>query len=261
MKKIVYLLGLLLVFASCSNNDDNGNDPVDDGPEDVTYRATLTFTQNWGGTEVTNQDYNSTVFTNDIGNELQITRLRYLISRVVLINADGQQFPLVDYQLVDLGNPNTNIVQPPIEIPAGAYRVAFVYGFNEEDNVSGQYSDLNTVLWNWPEDLGGGYHFMQLDGNYDVNNDPKPFNYHNGTARQSPGNFVANHVTFDSPQLTAVGTDVRVEITMDISEWFKDPNQWDLELLNTDLMGNFDAQRLMNANAGSVFSVRFVIDE
>lgn len=261
MKKIVLLLSLLFVAVSCSNNDDDGNDPVDDGPAEVNYRATLTFTQNWGGTEVTNQDYNSTVFTNDFGTELQITRLRYLVSRVELINANNERFPLTDYQLIDLGNPNTNVVLPPIEIPAGAYRVAFVYGFNEEDNVSNQYSDLNTVLWNWPEDLGGGYHFLQMDGNYNVNSDPLPFNYHNGTARQSEGNFVANHVVFDFPQLTAVGTDVEVEIAMDLSEWFKDPNQWNLNEWNTDLMGNFDAQRDMNANSGSVFSVRFVVDE
>lgn len=260
MKKAILFLSLLVLITSCGS-DDSSNAPIDDDDQATLFRATLTFTQNWAGTEVTNQDYGTTVFTNENGEELTISRLRYLISRVVLINSNGQQFPLADYQLIDLGNPATNTFLPPVDIPAGGYKVVFTYGFNEEDNVSGQYSDLNTVLWNWPEELGGGYHFMQLDGNYNVNADPNPYNFHNGTARQEPGVFVANHVVFDDPQLTAVGSDVLINIDMDISQWFKDPNLWDLNEMDVDLMGNYDAQIMMNQNAQSVFKAEILVDE
>ncbi len=260
MKKVILLMSMLVLITSCGNDDSSNTPPTDDDPAEM-FRATLTFTQNWGGTEVTNQDYGKTVFTNENGEQMTITRLRYLISRVVLINSQGQQFPLADYQLIDLGNPATNTFLPPIDIPAGGYRVAFVYGFNEQDNVSGQYSDLNTVLWNWPEDLGGGYHFMQLDGNYNVDADPSPYNFHNGTAREEPGVFIPNHVTFDNPQLTAVATDVIINIDMDISQWFKDPNLWDLNQMDVELMGNYDAQIMMNQNAQSVFTTQILVDE
>ena len=36
---------------------------------------------------------------------------------------------------------------------------------------------------------------------------------------------------------------------MNIAEWFKTPNTWDLNALNNMLMPNFDAQILMFENA------------
>jgi hypothetical protein len=42
---------------------------------------------------------------------------------------------------------------------------------------------------------------------------------------------------------------------MNIAEWFKNPNTWDLNVLNTVLMPNFDAQILMHQNGKSVFSL------
>ena len=46
-----------------------------------------------------------------------------------------------------------------------------------------------------------------------------------------------------------------VEIKMNISEWFKNPNTWNLNILNTVLMPNFNAQLLMSENGKSVFSL------
>ncbi|MFT5213793.1 MAG: hypothetical protein ACI9WV_001517, partial [Patiriisocius sp.] len=47
-----------------------------------------------------------------------------------------------------------------------------------------------------------------------------------------------------------------VEIKMNLAEWFKNPNTWNLNELNTILMPNFEAQQMMNANGKSVFSLR-----
>jgi hypothetical protein len=46
-----------------------------------------------------------------------------------------------------------------------------------------------------------------------------------------------------------------IEIKMNIAEWFKNPNIWNLNELNTVLMPNFEAQKLMSANGKSVFSL------
>ena len=42
---------------------------------------------------------------------------------------------------------------------------------------------------------------------------------------------------------------------MNIAEWFKNPNIWDLNQRNTVLMPNFEAQLLMSQNGKSVFSL------
>jgi hypothetical protein len=42
---------------------------------------------------------------------------------------------------------------------------------------------------------------------------------------------------------------------MDVSEWFKNPNTWDLNEYDVNLMGNYDVQLLMNQNGSSVFDL------
>ena len=42
---------------------------------------------------------------------------------------------------------------------------------------------------------------------------------------------------------------------MNLAEWFKNPNTWDLNAMSTMLMGNYNAQIRMNQNGQSVFSV------
>jgi hypothetical protein len=46
-----------------------------------------------------------------------------------------------------------------------------------------------------------------------------------------------------------------IEISMNIAEWFTNPNTWDLNVLNTVLMPNFDAQKQMSANGKTVFGL------
>ena len=42
---------------------------------------------------------------------------------------------------------------------------------------------------------------------------------------------------------------------MNIAEWFKNPTTWNLNELNTVLMPNFEAQKIMSANGKNVFSL------
>ena len=49
--------------------------------------------------------------------------------------------------------------------------------------------------------------------------------------------------------------DTTVKVKMNIAEWFKNPNTWDLNILNTVLMPNFEAQKLMQENGKTVFSL------
>jgi len=46
-----------------------------------------------------------------------------------------------------------------------------------------------------------------------------------------------------------------MEIKMNIAEWYKNPNTWDLNTLHAPLMPNYNAQKQMNQNGQSVFSI------
>ena len=245
MKKVFLLLLFVAVLASCKSDDDSTSSAL----------VQFQFSQNWDGTAVTASDINNTVYTNENGEELKIARLRYLLSRFQLSSTDGSNTLLNTYQLIDLSDASTMESDSQVTVPEGTYTVSMVYGFNDEDNVDGAYADLNAASWNWPMMLGGGYHFLQFDGMYNVNSsEPKPFNFHNGTARVSEGVFESNFVEIDLGTITIDG-DTTIDIQMNIAEWFKNPNTWNLNELDTPLMPNYEAQIMMHENAQSVFSI------
>ncbi len=273
MKKIVLIIALTFVFTSCTTDDDS-SDPVvilgcmddtsinynpnatnDDG-NCVYPKLTFNFTQNWDGTNFSASDFGDLNYTNAHGELLNILKLRYLISKIILHKSNGETIEFEGFQLIDLAEENTLNFSTDLDVPKGDYSsISFVYGFNEEDNIDGAYPDLNTATWNWPAMLGGGYHFMQFEGNYlDDAGTPQPYGYHNGTARVSDGVFEQNFIEVELPAITITNNAI-VEIKMNLAEWFKNPNIWDLNILNIDLMGNYDAQIMMNENGQNVFSL------
>ena len=247
MKKIALLLIIMIAFVSCSSDDDKAADMV----------ISVTNSQHWDGQSVTIDDFGTTEYTNENGEVLKIQKLRYLISKVILTNSFGDEIEIGDYNLVDLTDSNTLSYAQDIVIPPGNYtKISFVYGFNEEDNVDQAYADLNTASWNWPSMLGGGYHFMQFEGTFTNENTdtPLPYAYHNGTARVSEGVFEQNFITVTVDGLS-IDSNANIDLKMNLAEWFKNPNTWDLNVMGTNLMGNYDAQIMMNENGQSVFTV------
>jgi hypothetical protein len=250
MKKLALLFLISIVAISCKNDDDST-------PIDTTAAITFNFTQNWEGNSVTVADFNNTTFLNAFGNALQISKLRYLVSRISLHKADGSIVDFDEYKLIDLTEPASLTLTPAMMATTGDYTgISFTYGFNENDNTSGTYPDLNAATWNWPEMLGGGYHFMQMEGSYnDTAGAPQPYAYHNGMARVSPDVFEQNYITFNFDQNFTISADATIEIKMDISEWYKNSYLWDLNVYNTDLMMNYAAQKRMKENGPTVFSI------
>lgn len=250
MKKIILLFAVAVVTFGCKSDDDSNNVPTN---ASIAFK----FTQNWEGTAVTPSNFNTGVYVNAAGNFVSISKLRYLISRVVLHKEDGSSVAFDGYKLIDLDDANSLNFNPSTTATTGDYTgISFVYGFNEQDNSSGAYPDLNAANWNWPSVLGGGYHFMQMEGSFDdTNGAPQPYAYHNGTARVSEGVFEQNFISFDFDQNFTITDDATIEIKMDISEWYKNPLTWDLNERSVDLMMDYLAQKDMNRNGKSVFSI------
>ena len=242
MKKIIWFF-VIIAFTSCKDDTDCcvNLEPVN---------VTLKFTHNWDGTPVTASDFNSFNYVTENGESVSMERLRYVVSN---INLGGESKP---YQLVDLGiNSGFEIIFN--NVAQGINNLNFTFGFSDADNIDGVYQDLNTVSFNVPGMLGGGYHYMQFDGKYkDTNNLDANFNYHaiRAVNRSDPNNLIFEDTSFlvDFGSVT-ITNNATIEIKMNIAEWFKNPNTWDLNQLNTVLMPNFEAQKLISANGKSVF--------
>jgi hypothetical protein len=251
MKKILALVFILLLsLNSCSDSNDVILNPQ--------ASTTFTFTHNWDGVPVTNSDFNELNYTNDNGDVLSIERLRYLISDITFRTSSNENLVLRGYNLVDVTNANNLSFTSQTVIPTGSYNVSFTFGFNNEDN-SQNYTDLNSESFNVPDNLGGGYHYMQLDGKFiNSNLDEQGYNYHAIRAVDNPGpNPTFPQDTFIRVNLgvMTITNATEIEVKMNIAEWFKEPNRWDLNEFNQALMPNSAAQIMMYENGQNVFSL------
>lgn len=246
MKKVLMLLGIISLVSACSSDDEKSNNL------DLTFK----LSHNWDDQNLTFEDFGTTSFTNANGDQVSLDRLRYIISNITFYKEDGETTQLLGYQLFDLSDEESLSFTYNANIPEGNYTViSFTFGLDEQFNVSGAYADLNSVSWNWPENLGGGYHFLQMDGTYETPEGAQPFNYHMGTARVSQNMFEANYRTVFLSSNFTLNQNKSIEFKMNVAEWFKNPHTWDLNELNTELMMNYTAQKMMYDNSGTVFSL------
>lgn len=246
MKKLIYFMVLTLILTSCKDEIECCVNPQ---PASVT----LKFTHNWDGVPVTSSDFNTFKFTNKNGEIISIEKLRYLISNINLGNQNK------NHHLINIGE-ETGIELTFSEVALGNNSLRFRFGFADEYNKDAAYNDLNSVNFGVPMMLGGGYHYMQFDGKYkDENNANTNFNYH--TIRAANRN---NSIPWENLPDTSFVVDLgnieitnnaTIEVKMNIAEWFKNPNTWNLNEFNTFLMPNFEAQQLMSANGKTVFSL------
>tara|TARA_B100000795_G_scaffold269632_1_gene259666 strand:+ start:11217 stop:11966 length:750 start_codon:yes stop_codon:yes gene_type:complete len=245
MKKIIGLLCIIISFLSCIDEKDCcvNFEPVN---------VTLKFTQNWDGVPLTSADFNDFKFTTQNGESISINRLRYLLSNISIGNT------IKDYHLINSEESfGSEIILE--QIPQGSTFLKFTFGFADLDNTDGIYQDLNSVSFNVPAMLGGGYHYMQFDGKYKNNsNQDANFNYHTIRAvnKTDSTNLIFQDTSFEVHLgIIEIKDDTSIEIKMNIAEWFKNPNTWNLNELNSVLMPNFEAQKMMSANGTSVFSL------
>lgn len=250
MNRLFVLLCSIMLLTSCSSNDD---------ADTPTVSTTFKFTHHWDGALIRDYNFGPIQYTNANGDVIGFERFRYLISDIVFTKANGEQIELDVYNLVDLTNEVNMEYTPETQIPPGNYtNVSFTFGLDNEDN-SENHLGLNSASFNVPDNLGGGYHYMQFDGKFiNSNMQEQGFNYHAIRAVDNPGaNPTFPQDTFFTVNLGAINVtnDVEIEVQMNIAEWFKSPNLWDLNVYNQMLMPNSTAQIMMYENGQDAFSL------
>lgn len=204
------------------------------------------------------------LYQNAAGNRYEVTEAQYFISNVVLTAADGAQYAVrsdKSAHYVDADLPHTLIWCPEEAFPAGAYTaITFVFGLAPELNVSHSYTDAPENNMSWPATLGGGYHYMKINGRWIAENGlASPFNLHSGRVLTSAGDTIENSFTVTLPLANAVimkEETLEIKLDMDINRWFCSPNLFDFNVYGGSIMQNADAQSVLRSNGQDVFTVR-----
>lgn len=224
------------------------------------YNATINFENLANGMAVelatTSMPYN-----NALNQSFKIIDLRYLISDVTFHQKNGENFTIKGHHYVDAAEPATMIYKPSVKVPEGEYTsISFTFGFAKEDNIPGEYVDLNIKNWNW--DMMGhdlGYHYLQINGSYDSSGVTKGYMTHMGPAmKMDSTQMVVNNdfeARLDSSSIQ-VNNNFDFNIVMNVEQWYTNPYDFDFHQYNVNVMMDYDAQRLLNINGPSVFSFR-----
>ncbi len=213
--------------------------------------------------------YDQTIYTNEAGNEYQVNEIKYFISDVTLHKKDGKKIMINkenDIYYIDSHYPATQKWQVFDAIPTGEYeKVTFTFGINQAKNQSFMYVNPPEVEMVWPEILGGGYHYLMINGKFWDAPYLRPFDFHLGVGQIYPPNshnydsilgFVHNHFEVDLPNSSFTITDgktLNFDIIMQVEEWFRDPNTWDHLVWGNYTMENQDAMQAMKENGHTVF--------
>ena len=213
----------------------------------------------------------SLCYHNEAGNTFMITEIQWFISKMELQDEQGEWISLEHREVddlfpyatdkifyIDTNIPESQTLQMA-SIPVGHYKtLRFTFGLDEEDNLSGLYSDPPESNMFWPEPLGGGYHYMKLNGRFvNANNELVPLNTHLGIGQNADhSEYYQNYFTVEGPIDLDIAENKEnlILLTMIVDNWFRNPNLYDFNVYGSAIMQNQTAQQALKENGQDVFT-------
>lgn len=196
-----------------------------------------------------------TPFTNEAGNAFGITRLVYFLSDLELgLDEVGATGKLPGAHLVDHLDADSRTLRLELPKRARGGTLRFVMGLPPSLNRTGAFPSPPQSQMVWPEELGGGYHHLKLEGRYlEGDGNPAPFKVHSGATGGGDHSF---EVSLDVPELPQSG---ELVVVMNLERWFSGAHPWDLrEKLPPPMhgmMGDAQRQRELQQNGATVFTL------
>ena len=255
MKKTLFILMLLAATAlvSCKKPASYGDLSVG-----IDYSVN-------GGHLITD----SLCYHTEAGNTFMITEIQWFSSRLELQNEQGEWIELTHRETEGNGPTasifyiDTNIPESQTlhlaAIPTGCYtRLRFTFGLDEEDNLTGLFCNPPESNMFWPEPLGGGYHYMKLNGRFvNANDELVPLNTHLGIGQNADHTeFYQNYFAVEGPidLVVAENKESLILLSMVVDNWFRNPNLYDFNVYGSAIMQNQAAQQALKENGQDVFT-------
>jgi len=214
-------------------------------------------------------------YINAAGSVYSITEVKYFVSELTLYKSDGSKQLINQWEeihFVDEDLPDTKTWNVYDKIPIGTYdSITFVFGITEEKNKSFMYVNPPEVNMMWPDILGGGYHYLMINGFWkNTLQQNEPYNFHLGIGQLYAGStistdsivgYVQNYFTVHLPNSSfTIQKDETKEIQfiMNIESWFKTPHIYDHNYWGGAIMQKQLAMQMAKENGWDVFSIGYI---
>lgn len=209
--------------------------------------------------------FDSMCLVNAAHNRYEINEVKFFISDLKLYHHDGSVVSINDHQAVhyyDSNLPETYHWNISDAMAIGEYdSIAFTFGLPPEKNVTGYFVNPPENNMAWPIYLGGGYHYMQINGHWLKGDSVRtPFNLHTGIGQMYEDGditqYIPNHFTVVLSRKAFVireNATTSLTLTMDINQWFTAPHTYNLDEWGGSIMQNQAAQEVLKENGHTVF--------
>jgi len=242
-------IGLAAALAGC------GSDPATPPPPS-TGALTLQFEHRVGGDALR---FGARDYQNAAGNNYSLFELRYYVSNLELVRGDGSTYAAGGVHLRDAAEPASRDWQFA-GIPDGHYTtLRFTFGLDAAHNVpNGLPPTFENLRMVWPEPLGGGYHFMMLDGFFaDSTGATSSWMAHLGRLVSVDQPVpVETAFTLEFPTVLHVAANtLTVPVIMDVNAWFALPHVYNFDIYGGFNMDNPEALASLRDNGAGVFEL------
>jgi hypothetical protein len=228
MKNIIILFAFLVVI-SCKNDDE--------GATKTFGNIELNFNNSIDNTPIVLEE---TSYTNKSNETYTISELKYIISNIVLIKANKEEFkyPVADsYFVINEAKSESKKITLN-SIPEGEYtKIRFGFGVDQSkypfESGTANFiptAEENQMLWNW----AAGYKFIKFEGMYTANGGSNTdFLIHVGSHGTTLDNY--QEITLELPSALTIekSKSPEIVINVDIAKIFDGINTLSLEQKNS----------------------------
>ncbi len=193
--------------------------------------------------------FDSKDFTCEAGYPYEISKLEYYLSAFSMKDNKGKIHTSDNVFYLNAKRSETNLLSFS-DIPAGDYTdLYFTIGLDTTLNKTNALeATVDNNNMSWPDMMGGGYHFMKLEGFFTNSSTNTGFAMHLGRN----GNNVMIHLT--KSFTIKVNQNNSLNLTMNINEWFKNPAVYDFVDDGQYSMSNMTAMQKLSKNGVDVFN-------
>ena len=249
MNKIIYPLLISIVFFSCGDSEENFDTNIVINLQHLCDNELLSN--------------NSLSHVSEAGENYNVQTLKYIITDLQLIAIGGdavfasgderENILLKDFHYVDINDPSTLFIDKEIT-GNGAYALSFTFGIDSINNISNSLvNESFHPTMAWPDMMGGGYHYMKLEGAY--MNDSTFYNTHTGPTMGMDFSFTK---TFDMLINLDNNSILEYAIQMNVNNWYHNPHT--INLAPAIMMDMPKQMQLMSNGMTDVFTIQGLLD-
>lgn len=246
MKKLlIILLSSSMVFASCKKEEVEPTPTPTPNPVPTSLNINLEYMVDGSGLV-----FDTILYTNAAGNNYSVNRLQYYISNIKLLRSDGSKINLPGVHYIDARLSEKNKLEFNNPTTGSFVGLEFLIGLDSITNQTGALPNiLDNTAMAWPVPMGGGYHFMKMEGYFMNLGSSFGYAMHLGRNANVVNAFVQNK-SFTIEQ----NKSNQLTLRMNLNEWYTTPAIYDFNIDGNYSMGNGTAMLKLAKNGADVFN-------